>query len=119
MIVKCFLVSIYIGTRPLSVNIIIRFPTKWHLNGSCKKKLFSFSTRRRQYIKKQDPEFKFKSVTWTWRLFNAAWTALKVLSANDGETLRECGRDACVGRWGEFDRGERSLKKMKGVFLGF
>lgn len=50
-----------------------------------------------------------RNCTWTWRLFNAAWTALNVLSANDGETLRECGRDAWLGRWGETERGERSL----------
>ncbi len=51
--------------------------------------------------------------TWTWRLFNAALTALNVLSPNDGETLRECGRDACVARWGECDRGERILNVKK------
>lgn len=57
-----------------------------------------------------------RQFTWTWRLFKAAWTALNVLSAKDGETLREWGRDGWVGRWGETERGERSLKTQHTFF---
>lgn len=56
---------------------------------------------------------KEQQFTWTWRLFKAAWTALNVLSAKDGETLREWGWDGCVARWGETERGERSLENKK------